>query len=104
MSVTVLTIERSLSDLAIQFKINGLTPSKVRPREPTDACMKISTFASIEVSPIVKEVPLYRAHEAALGLLEVDVCELVPGVSDKRAAETLLNVLEICSSSEVTKT
>jgi hypothetical protein len=98
----VLTVVRTLGEDAILRRV--VRPSKLRFRHPSNRSVKVGRLTRIEIFPVMEEVPDDGAYESGLGLFEVDVGELVAGVGDKDGSEDVLNILEIRSSSELTKT
>jgi hypothetical protein len=101
-AIRVLAIKGLFSQLSICSYFSG--PGKLAsPGKSADTRMKISTFASIEVSPVFEKVPLYRADRPRLGLFEVDISEFITWVCNEYAAETVFNVLHVRSSSEITE-
>jgi hypothetical protein len=85
MSEAVMTVVRALGDFLVlgevaRPRLHGLSHFGNRR-------VKIARLAGIEVSPIVKEVPDYRADEARFGLFEVHVSKFVSWVSHKYTCE-----------------
>jgi hypothetical protein len=91
MSEAVMTVVRALGDFLVlgevaRPRLHGLSHFGNRR-------VKIARLAGIEVSPIVKEVPDYRADRTAIQLVQIDVSEFISWVSHKYTSKLILNVL-----------
>src|SRR6266481_6708920 len=97
----MLPIEGLICNVSITFK--SACPSKLCPGESTDGCVEITRFTGIEVPSVSEEIPFNGSDKSALRLFEVDVGEFHSRIGDERASQTLLEILEISSSSKVRK-
>jgi hypothetical protein len=66
--------------------------------------MEVSRLAGVEVTGVSVDIPAQGSDVAGVGLFEVDVGKFHSWIGDKYSPKSLLNILEIASSSKVVKT
>jgi len=88
-----LPIEGLLGKRLVGRDVRG--PSEMLPAHHRNVSVEITALAEVEVLAVVEEVPQDGSDEAGLGLFEVNVTELHPGIGDKHPAHFGRDVLHV---------
>src|SRR5882762_212226 len=90
-TVRVMSIEWSLSDLFVHFKL--ACPREFGPTHSSNCCMHVPRFDSIEISPVIEQIPFYCSDDVAFSRLGVELGKLPARIADENTSKTFLHVL-----------
>jgi len=100
-SVIVMTVVWPFRDNFISLEVSS--PSKIRPAKPCNRCMNVSRFDSVEVSPVIEQIPFYGSDDITLTALCVKLGEFTSSIGDEYASKTFLHVLKVSASAKFAK-
>jgi len=90
----IVTVEGGLRVIAEVFIGFGFSsPAKIGPDQLGDVGVKVATFAGIEVSAVLEELPLNGTDDAGLNLLGVNLAPFHPNVGDEDRTKGFFDVL-----------